>query len=138
VHTENRKGAHRRQRISAAGGEEEGGGGGRRKGYGFREKGGAAFEWSEGGRRAAAGWLSIRGHAGPASGQQRGAAAWAGQRAKPQARGRWRRRLTGGPRASGKRKTVIQLPNIKTSTSRASKIAKNLLEHDQTAKSTMQ
>jgi hypothetical protein len=63
-----------------------------------------AFEWSEGGRRAAAGWLPIRGHASLASGRRHGAAVQAGQRVKPEARGRRGRRLMGGPGASGKRK----------------------------------
>jgi hypothetical protein len=109
------------------------------KWLGFTGERGTALEWNEGGRRAAVGWLPICSHAGPANGRRRTVAVRSGQRAKPEARGRRGRGLTGGPRASGKkRKMMIQLPNLKTCTSLALKITKNLLEQDQTTKNTVQ
>jgi hypothetical protein len=68
-------------------------------------------------RRCHAGWPT----------DEAGGAEKAGAAADGWARGEWE-----------KKKTVIQLQNSKTCTSRAPKIAKYLLEQDQTTKNTVQ
>jgi hypothetical protein len=106
-------------------------------------------------REKGSGGARDKSHSGPrwpTGGHRSDARRAAGQRAGAGARGRWRGRLTHGPGRAGRagaadrwgrqgntnRKRMPQFQKSKTATSRARKIAKNLLELDHTTKNIMQ